>query len=52
MQNESWSICLSGDIFLLIPIKRRVFLVLVFHFVLFCFNVVAAVLGFLLLMKL
>lgn len=46
MQNENWSICLSGDIFLLIPIKRGFF---VFVFV---FNVVAAVLGFLLLMKL
>ena len=48
MQNENWSICLSGDIFLLIPIKRGFF---VFVFV-FVFNVVAAVLGFLLLMKL
>lgn len=24
MQNENWSISLSGDIFLLIPIKRSV----------------------------
>lgn len=42
MQNENWSTYLSGDIFLLTPFKRSV----VF------FDVVAAVRGFMLLVKL
>lgn len=47
MQNENWSIYLSGDIFSLIPIKRSVFFVFCF-----CFDVVAAAMSFMLLVKL
>lgn len=41
MQNENWSLSLSDGIFLLIPIKRSIF-----------FDVVAAIIGFMLLLKL
>lgn len=44
MQNENWSLYLSGDIFLLISIKQWV----VFFFF---FNIVAAVMVFMLLLS-
>lgn len=44
MQDENWSMYLSGDIFLLIPIKRSVVVVVLCFF----FDAVAAVMGFML----
>lgn len=41
MQNENWSLYLSGDIFLLISVKQRAYF----------FNIVVAIMVFMLLLR-